>query len=178
MSRIGKQPIPIPEGVELKISGERVEVKGPKGKLSRPFVPLVKIESDGRTALVTPTENSRRANAFHGLFRTLVNNMVVGVSQGFSRQLEMVGVGYKADLQGRAINFALGYSHPINFQLPEGIEAAVDRQRITVSGIDKELVGQTAAKIRALRPPEPYKGKGVKYVNETIRRKVGKAGAK
>ena len=177
MSRIGKQPIPLPDGVKVEIKDDKVTVKGPKGVLERPFVPLVMLETDGQSVVVKPTDDSRQARAFHGLFRTLVNNMVVGVSAGFSKQLELVGVGYKAELQGQALNLAVGYSHPVNFPLPQGIEATIDRQRITLSGIDKEVVGQTAATIRALRPPEPYKGKGIKYSDEIIRRKAGKAGA-
>ncbi len=177
MSRIGKQPIPLPNGVKVEIKDEKVTVKGPKGYLERGFVPLVSLETDGPSVVVKPADDSRQARAFHGLFRTLVNNMVVGVSTGFSKQLELVGVGYKADLQGKTLNLAVGYSHPVNFPLPEGIEAKIDRQKITISGIDKEVVGQTAAKIRALRPPEPYKGKGIKYSDEIIRRKAGKTGA-
>ena len=178
MSRIGKQPIPLPDGVKVEIKDDKVSVKGPKGALERNFVPLVTLETDGRSAVVKPTtDDSRQARAFHGLFRTLVNNMVVGVSTGFSKQLELVGVGYKAELQGQALNLAVGFSHPVNFPLPQGVEAQIDRQKITISGIDKEAVGQTAAKIRALRPPEPYKGKGIKYSDEIIRRKAGKAGA-
>ncbi len=177
MSRIGKQPIPLPDGVKVEIKNDRVSVKGPKGALERDFVPLISLETDGQSVVVKPTDESRQARAFHGLFRTLVNNMVVGVSAGFEKKLELVGVGYKAELQGQSLNLAVGYSHPVNFPLPAGIEAQVDRQRITISGIDKEVVGQTAAKIRALRPPEPYKGKGIKYVDEIIRRKAGKAGA-
>lgn len=177
MSRIGKQPIPLPDGVKVEINEDRVVVKGPKGTLERGFVPLVTLEAEGQSLVVKPRDESRQARAFHGLFRTLVNNMVVGVSTGFSKQLELVGVGYKAELQGQALNLAVGFSHPVNFPLPQGVEAQVDRQKITISGIDKEAVGQTAATIRALRPPEPYKGKGIKYSDEVIRRKAGKAGA-
>ncbi len=177
MSRIGKQPIPLPDGVKVDIKDDKVTVKGPKGVLERPVVPLVALETDGQSVVVKPTDETRQARAFHGLFRTLVNNMVVGVSAGFSKQLELVGVGYKAEVQGQSLNLAVGFSHPVNFPLPQGIEAVVDRQRITLSGIDKEVLGQTAATIRALRPPEPYKGKGIKYSDEIIRRKAGKAGA-
>ncbi|MBW1711816.1 MAG: 50S ribosomal protein L6 [Deltaproteobacteria bacterium] len=178
MSRVGKRPILLPEGVKVDIDQGRVKVKGPKGALERPLVPKVKLDSDGRTVTVKAVDQSRQARAFNGLFRTLVNNMVVGVSAGFSRRLELVGVGYRAELSGRTINLALGYSNPVRFELPQGIEAEVDRQKITLTGIDKELVGQTAARIRTIRPPEPYKSKGVKYAEEKIRRKVGKAGAK
>jgi large subunit ribosomal protein L6 len=178
MSRIGKQPIHLPEGVKVVVAEGLVKVSGPKGELSRALAPKVAVECEGRTVRVKAAEESRQAKAFHGLFRTLVNNMVLGVSAGFTRRLELVGVGYKVEMAGNGLNLALGYSHPINFVLPAGIKAEVDRQRITLTGIDKELLGQTAAKLRALRRPEPYKGKGVKYVEETIRRKVGKAGAK
>ena len=177
MSRIGKQPIPLPDGVKVEIKDGKVSVKGPKGALERELVPLVSVEADGQNVVVKPSDESRQARAFHGLFRTLVSNMVTGVSAGFSKRLELIGVGYKVELQGQSLNLAVGYSHPVDFPLPEGIEAQVDRQRITLSGIDKEVVGQTAATIRALRPPEPYKGKGIKYVDEVIRRKAGKAGA-
>lgn len=177
MSRIGKQPVPVPDGVKVEIKDKTVTVTGPKGSLSRPFVPQVEAETDGRTVTVTKTDSSREAGAFQGLFRTLINNMVLGVSQGYSKKLELVGVGYRAEVQGKILNLSLGFSHPVNFQLPEGITAEADRQKVTISGIDKELVGQTAATIRALRPPEPYKGKGVKYADEVIRRKAGKAGA-
>lgn len=178
MSRIGKKPVPLPDGVKVDISGAVVKVQGPKGALERQMVPQVKIESDGRQVMVAIAESSREAGAFQGLTRTLINNMVIGVSNGYSKDLELVGVGYRAELENKVIKLALGYSNPIMFDLPEGIEAQVDRQKIKISGIDKELVGQTAAKIRDLRPPEPYKGKGVKYADEIIRRKVGKTGAK
>jgi len=178
MSRIGKKSIPLPQGVSVQVSDAEVRVKGPKGELSRPRLPLIEVEVEGAVVQVRAAEESRRANSFHGLCRTLINNMVVGVSQGFTRQLDLVGVGYRAELQGREINLSLGYSHPVLFPLPEGIEAEVDRTKIILKGIDKELLGQTAAKLRALRPPEPYKGKGVKYAEEVVRRKAGKAGAR
>ncbi len=178
MSRIGKQPIPLPDGVTVEVTEAEITVKGPKGQLSRSHVPLTSVEVEGRTVVIKKEDESGRADAFQGLCRTLINNMVVGVSQGFERKLELVGVGYRADLQGRNINLAVGYSNPVIFELPEGVDAEVDRTNITVRSIDKELLGQVAAKIRAIRPPEPYKGKGIKYADETIRRKAGKAGVK
>lgn len=178
MSRIGKAPIPLPPGVNVEIKGDEVSVKGPKGILSRPRLSGVEIKVEGGLIQISAPEDSRQAQAYHGLFRTLVYNMVVGVSQGFERRLEVVGVGYRAEVQNKSLNLSLGYSQPINFALPEGVEAAVDRQIIILRGIDKEVLGQAAANIRALRPPEPYKGKGIKYVEEKIRRKVGKAGVK
>ncbi|MFH1091780.1 MAG: 50S ribosomal protein L6 [Pseudomonadota bacterium] len=179
MSRVGKQPIEIPQGVTINYEGQELTVKGAKATLKRQIHPKVRLKIEGQVITVTPAEESREARALWGLTRTLVSNMVTGVSQGFSRGLEVIGVGYRAELQGQSINFALGYSHPINFPLPEGISATVDKQnRITLTGADKELLGLTAARIRALRRPEPYKGKGIKYAEEVIRRKVGKAGAK
>lgn len=178
LSRIGKMPVALPQGVKAEISGNEIKVTGPKGALSQGLHHQVKVAIDGANVVVEPVSDSREAKAYHGLYRSLINNMVIGVSAGYSKRLEIIGVGYRADLQGRILNLALGYSNPINFDLPDGIEAVVDRQFVTVSGIDKQLVGQVAANIRSLRPPEPYKGKGIKYDNETIRRKVGKAGAK
>lgn len=178
LSRIGKVPVALPQGVKAEISGDEIKVTGPKGALSQRLHHQVTVAIDEASVVVEPVSDSREAKAYHGLYRSLINNMVIGVSAGYSKRLEIIGVGYRADLQGRMLNLALGYSNPINFDLPEGIEAVVDRQFVTVSGIDKQLVGQVAANIRSLRPPEPYKGKGIKYDNETIRRKVGKAGAK
>jgi large subunit ribosomal protein L6 len=156
-----------------------ITVKGPKGTLSREVHPKVQLDVQDGVIKVSPREETRDARALWGLTRSLVNNMVVGVSTGFTRVLEVIGVGYRADVQGQTLNLALGYSHPIEFPLPKGITAAVDKQnRITLEGSDKELLGLTAARIRALRKPEPYKGKGVKYAEEQIQRKVGKAGAK
>ena len=179
MSRIGKLPIQVPAGVTIDYKEPHLTVKGGRGLLEREIHPKVKLDINGSTITVSPVDESREAKALWGLFRSLVNNMVLGVSQGFQRVLEINGVGYRADSQGDTINFALGYSHPIEFKLPEGISAAVDKQnRITLEGADKELLGLTAARIRALRKPEPYKGKGIKYAEEVIQRKVGKAGAK
>lgn len=179
MSRVGKQQIVLPQGVQVKIAGSRVVVKGPKGELTREFHPLVAIEQEDNNLKVSPLEESKTAQALWGLSRSLLNNMVIGVSQGFTRVLEINGVGYKAESKGSTLKLALGFSHPVVFELPKGIDAQIVKNTvITLSGIDKELLGQTAATIRAFRPPEPYKGKGVKYAKEVIRRKVGKAGVK
>lgn len=179
MSRVGKQPVGLPQGVDVKIDGQKVEVKGPKGSLSREFHELVEVEQADGELRVKPREESQTARAMWGLTRSLLNNMVVGVSAGFTRVLEINGVGYRAEMKGEVLNLALGFSHPVEFPLPTGISAAVEKNtQITLTGIDKELLGLTAARIRAFRPPEPYKGKGVKYAEETIRRKVGKAGIK
>ena len=180
MSRIGKQPIPIPQGVKIQIEGLTVRAEGPKGKLSQP-VPtgLTTRVADG-TIVIERAGDDRRVRALHGLARALVANMVTGVKDGFERRLDIVGIGYRAQMQGRNIQLALGYSHPIIFPLPDGVTAEIDKQvAITLRGADKAVLGQTAAKLRALRKPDPYKGKGIKYANEVIRRKVGKkAGAK
>jgi large subunit ribosomal protein L6 len=177
MSRIGKQPIPIIKDVEVKINGDMVTVKGPKGVLERRIHKKIGVEINGENLLITASDNLRETRALHGLFGALLSNMVTGVSKGFEKALEIVGVGYRAELNGRTAVFNLGYSNPVNFELPDGIDANVDKNKIVLTGIDKELLGRTAAKIRSLRPPEPYKGKGVKYADENIRRKAGKAGA-
>ncbi len=175
MSRIGKKPVQIPAGVKIKREGDRIEVEGPKGKLSR-FIPeTVGVVLEADTIVVTPVNAGRRDTSLQGLYRTLVSNMIDGVTKGFSKVLEINGVGYRADVKGSVLNLALGYSHPIEYQLPEGITVEVEKQtRITVHGIDKEAVGATAAKIRSFREPEPYKGKGIKYADERILRKAGK----
>jgi len=180
MSRIGKRPVPIAQGVQVKMENDVLVVKGPKGELKRRIHPLVKlsIDEDKITVSVENTRKKKDAGALQGLFRVLVDNMVIGVTKGFEKRLEIVGVGYRAEVSGDTVIFNLGYSHPINFKLPKGIEAKVDRNKITLRGIDKEVLGQTAANIRALRSPEPFKGKGIKYEDEIIRRKAGKAGAK
>ncbi len=179
MSRIGKLPVDLPKGVEVKVAGQKVEVKGPKGALNRDIHPMIEVKLEDNQLSVEPREESQKARALWGLCRSLLNNMVVGVHAGFSKTLEINGVGYRAELQGQTLNLNLGFSHPVEFPLPEGIEAKVDKNTvITLSGIDKELLGQTAATIRAYRPPEPYKGKGIKYSDEVIIRKVGKAGVK
>jgi large subunit ribosomal protein L6 len=180
MSRIGRKPIVIPSGVKVLVQGQTVQAEGPKGKLSH-IVPAglgARVDSD--RLLVTREHDHRTARALHGLTRALVANMVTGVKDGFERKLEIVGIGYRAQLQGRNIQLSLGYSHPVVFPLPEGITAEIEKQTaITLRGPDKGLLGQTAARLRALRKPDPYKGKGVKYADEVIRRKVGKkAGAK
>jgi large subunit ribosomal protein L6 len=177
MSRIGKRPIPIPKDVEVKIQGDLLSVKGPKGELKRRVHPNISVSDDGDKISVHTADESREARSLHGLFGALVYNMVIGVTKGFEKVLEIVGVGYRAELKGRTAVFNLGYSHPINFQLPDGIDANIEKNRIVLSGIDKELLGMTAAKIRGLREPEPYKGKGIKYADEIIRKKAGKAGA-
>ena len=179
MSRVGKQPIPVPKGVTVDYKEPMLTVKGPKATLSRSIHPKVVLKIEPEVLTVQPADESREARALWGLTRSLINNMVVGVSAGFTRVLEVIGVGYRADVNGNELKLALGYSNPIDFPLPEGIAASVDKQnRITLEGADKELLGLTAARIRALRKPEPYKGKGIKYAEEVIQRKVGKAGAK
>jgi len=178
MSRIGKRPISIPADVDVTVDGDHVRVKGPKGELKRSVHPKISVKRDGDALLVVVNDESREARSLHGLFGALVNNMVTGVTKGFERGLEIVGVGYRAEMKGRTAVFGLGYSHPIHFDLPAGIDATIEKSKIVLSSIDKELLGVTAAKIRGLRPPEPYKGKGIKYADEIIRRKAGKAGAK
>jgi large subunit ribosomal protein L6 len=180
MSRIGKQPIPIPKGVKVQIEGDVVRAEGPKGKLAQPVPSGLRVAIDDGRVVITRQGDDRRVRALHGLTRALMANMVTGVLNGFERKLEIVGIGYRAQVQGRNIQLALGYSHPVVFPLPETITAEIDKQTvITVRGPDKALVGQTAAKLRALRQPDPYKGKGIRYAEEVVRRKVGKkAGAK
>ena len=177
MSRIGKQPVPIPSGVEVKVEGRKATVKGPKGFLSRDLPQGVEVVISSGSLQVLPPSRPKENTAFQGLTRTLLNNMVLGVSEGYKKELDMVGVGYRAMSKGKGLEIHVGFSHSVEFTLPEGISADVDKSnRITISGIDKEKVGQTAADIRAIRPPEPYKGKGIMYVGEKIRRKAGKTG--
>ena len=178
MSRIGKKPIAIPKGVEVRLEGDQLIIKGPKGALNLSVHPAVKLNMEDDSISVSVVDETRESRSIHGLFRVLIDNMVTGVTKGFERGLEIVGVGYRAELKGRTAVFNLGYSHPINFELPEGIDAKIEKTKITLSGIDRELLGMTAAKIRSFRKPEPYKGKGIKYAGEMIRRKAGKAGAK
>jgi large subunit ribosomal protein L6 len=179
MSRIGKAPIPIPDKVSVGIDGLAVTVKGPKGELRRTLPDGVTVVQEGSMVLVNPVNTSRRSRERHGLSRTLVANMVEGVSQGYIRKLEIVGVGYRAQVQGRKLVVSAGYSHPVEMLPPEGITFAVENNTtVLVSGADKELVGNEAAKVRAIRPPEPYKGKGIKYEGERILRKAGKTGKK
>lgn len=177
MSRIGKQAIEVPSGVTVSLSGSTVSVKGGKGLLELDIRDEVKVQVDGSTVNVTRVDDSRTARSLHGLTRSLVANMVKGVSDGFEKNLEIIGVGYKADLKGDVLTMTLGYSHVIPYKLPKGITAKVDKNtNVNISGADKQAVGQVAAELRALRPPEPYKGKGVKYEGEHIKRKAGKAG--
>ena len=178
MSRIGKKPIVLPKGVTVQVSEQAVEVKGPKGQLRQPLPPGVAFElADGR--LVAKTIREEKAlGKFHGLGRTLVANAVLGVTEGFKKELDIVGVGYRAEARGRQVVFALGYSHPVVFDVPQGIDVAVTNQtHITVTGVDRQLVGQVAANIRQLRRPDPYKQKGVRYTGEVLKKKVGKTGA-
>lgn len=179
MSRIGKRVIGLPKGVEVKTTGGQVTVKGPKGQLSRPVPPKSVVTIDAAGVSVTASEDAGRlASRMQGLTRALINNMVVGVSKGWTRTLELVGVGYRADVQGSKLVLNLGYSHAIDFPLPKGISAKVEEKqtRIILEGIDNELLGETAAVVRRLRPPEPYKGKGIRYQGEKVRQKAGKAG--
>ena len=176
MSRIGKLPVTIPAGVKIKVESGRVAVEGPKGKLDLAIDESVSLETEDGRLVVKRKNDERRTRGIHGLTRRMIANMVQGVSQGFTRVLEINGVGYRAEVRGNVIHFALGYSHPIAFQLPQGISAKVDKQTVvTLEGSNRQLLGEVAAMIRGLRPPEPYKGKGVKYAEETIRRKAGKA---
>ena len=182
MSRIGRKPVSIPQGVKVQIDGATVRAEGPKGKLTQPVPAGLSATLDGNQLVISRSGDDRKIRALHGLARALMANMVTGVKDGFERKLDIVGIGYRAQVQGKAITLALGYSHPVVFPLPEGITADIERQvAITLKGADKALLGQTAAKLRALREPDPYKGKGIKYSDEVIRRKVGKkagAGAK
>ena len=179
MSRIGKLPVVVPQGVTVEIKdGNTVSVKGPKGTLERTFAPAMGIELKDNEIIVTRPDDKKENKSLHGLTRALINNMVVGVHTGFTKVLEVNGVGYKAQKQGNKLVLSLGYSHPVEMVDPEGLESAVEGNKITVSGISKEKVGQFAAEIRGKRPPEPYKGKGIKYSDEIIRRKVGKTGKK
>jgi large subunit ribosomal protein L6 len=179
MSRVGKNPVPVPKGVSATLEGAQLTVTGPKGSLERQMPESIEVEVGKEAIVLKRQDDHRRSRSLHGLARALVNNMVVGVSTGFMKVLEIHGIGYRADIQNNILNLSIGHSHPIAFQLPDGITGTVDKQNvIRLEGIDKELLGQTAAKIRALRSCEPYKGKGVRYGGENIRRKAGKTGAK
>jgi large subunit ribosomal protein L6 len=179
MSRVGRTPIPIPEKTKITYKDRVITVQGEKGTLKRTVHPAVDLKIEDRMIRVNIVNDDRNSQAFRGLTRSLVANMVIGVSQGFERVLEIHGIGYRATLSGNHIEFNLGFSHPIKFDLPEGISASIDKKNvIKLTGIDKELLGHTAASIRRLRPPEPYKGKGIKYAEEYIQRKAGKAGTK
>jgi len=178
MSRIGKKPIPVPKGVTVTVKGDAVEVKGPKGTLSQRVPPGIKFEVKGAELLATLERPDPQLSKFHGLARSLMANAVAGVTDGFKKELDIVGVGYRAELKGKQAVFALGYSHPIVFDIPSGIDIAIDKQtHITVTGIDRQLVGQVAANIRLMRKPDPYKQKGVRYMGEVLKKKVGKTGA-
>src|SRR5689334_5161346 len=179
MSRVGKLPVKIPEKVKVSVDGHLVKVEGPKGKMTFPFNPQVSVVVEKGEVRITRPDETRLSKGLHGLTRTLVKNAVDGVVKGYDRGLEISGVGFKAEVKGKDIHFTLGFSHPVVFKLPDGITAEVDAKqtKLTVRGVDKHLLGLTAAKIRALRPPEPYKGKGIKYAEEIIRRKEGKTGA-
>jgi large subunit ribosomal protein L6 len=179
MSRIGKQPVPVPSGVDVRVDKEVIHVKGPKGTLDVNLQPGISAKVEKGEVVLTCTDDQRQTRAFHGLNRALLSNAVIGVSEGWSKELEIVGIGYRAEQQAKEVLFNLGYSHPIQFEIPEGISIDVDGKanRVKVTGIDRQRVGQVAAEIRALRPPEPYKGKGVRYAGERIRMKAGKQGA-
>lgn len=175
MSRIGKKPVPLPTGVTASVAGQTVKVKGPKGELSVTLVEEVTASVDAHGITITPRKEMERAPQMWGLSRTLVNNLVVGVTTGFSEKLEILGVGYRAAVQGKTLQLQLGFSHDVNYPIPEGITIVAEKPTsLTISGMNKQLVGQVAAEIRSWRPPEPYKGKGVRYANEYVRRKEGK----
>lgn len=178
MSRIGKKPVPLPNGVKALLKGSELWVEGPKGKLSFKPHTAVQVNCETKQVAILCTSQEREARSVFGLTRTLIANMVQGVSQGFTKELEINGVGYKAEVKGKVLAMSLGFSHQVDFPLPDGVSAVVEKNKITLSSIDKQLLGATAAKIRSFRPPEPYKGKGVKYAAETILRKEGKSGSK
>jgi large subunit ribosomal protein L6 len=179
MSRIGRKEIPVPKGVEVKHDGNVVTVKGPKGTLTTPVVPGIGVSIENNVVQFTRSNDEGRSRAFHGLMRALVANNVRGVTDGFKRELDIVGVGYRAELKGKQVIFALGYSHAVVFDIPNGIDIAIEKQtHLTVTGVDRQLVGQVAANIRRLRKPDPYKQKGVRYTGEVLKKKAGKTGAK
>jgi large subunit ribosomal protein L6 len=178
MSRIGRKPIPLPKGVNITVQADAVEVKGPKGSLRQLVPPGVKFEVTGTDLVATTVREDPQLGKYHGLARSLMANAVEGVTQGFKKELDIVGVGYRAEVKGKQVVFALGYSHPVVFDIPAGIDVVVDKQtHVTVTGIDRQLVGQVAANIRRLRKPDPYKQKGVRYTGEVLKKKVGKTGA-
>ncbi len=179
MSRIGKKPIAIPKGVTIKVAADAIEVQGPKGKLRQIIPPGIVFVQDAGTLMAKLERDDTELKKFHGLARSLVANAVVGVTDGFKRELDIVGVGYRAELKGKQVHFALGYSHPVVFEIPNGIDVTVDKQtHIVVTGADRQVVGQVAANMRRLRKPDPYKQKGVRYTGEVLKKKVGKTGAK
>ncbi len=175
MSRIGKLPVPISKDVKVKWAAPTLTATGPKGSLSVDVLPPISVELEEDQVKLLRPDDSRQSRSLHGLYRSLVANAVLGVTKGFSKQLDIIGVGYKAEIKGSSLIMALGFSHPVDYSIPEGAKIEVEKTRITVSGIDKQLVGQVAADIRRYRPPEPYKGKGIRYVDERVRRKAGKA---
>ncbi len=177
MSRIGSKPIPVPSAVKVDIKGTHVKVTGPKGTLERDVRPEIEVVADGEFLLIKCKDDSKRTDAFSGLFRSLIDNMVVGVDKGFQKKMIVEGVGYKASVAGSTLTLNVGYSNPVEFGLPKGVTATADKSDITLDCIDKELLGQTAAKIRSIRKPEPYKGKGIRYADEHIVRKAGKSAA-
>jgi large subunit ribosomal protein L6 len=178
MSRIGKKPIQIPTGVKVDIAADAVHIQGPKGSLRQPIPPGVAFEMSNGDLLARPVREDPSLGKFHGLARSLVANAVRGVTDGFKRELDIVGIGYRAEVKGRQVIFALGYSHPIVFEIPQGIDVTIEKQtHITVTGIDRQVVGQVAANMRSLRKPDPYKQKGVRYTGEVLKKKVGKTGA-
>lgn len=176
MSRIGRLPIEIPAGVDVKVDGSVVTVKGPKGELALTVANPIEAKLEEGQVVVTRPNDERESRSLHGLTRTLINNNIIGVTQGYTKGLEVVGTGYRVQAKGTGLEFALGFSHPVNFAAPDGISFKVEGAKITVEGIDKQLVGEVAANIRKIRPPEPYKGKGIRYADEQVRRKAGKAG--
>jgi len=178
MSRIGKIPVKVPQGVKVAFADETITVEGPKGKLTQKYHPVIAFESKNGEIEVSRANDEKQTKAFHGLYRNLLNNMVTGVSAGFSKTLVITGVGYRAEVQGKLLFLSLGYSSDIYFGIPDGITITAETTKVTVSGIDKQRVGEISAQIRKLRPPEPYKGKGIRYEDEKIRRKVGKSGVK
>jgi large subunit ribosomal protein L6 len=176
MSRIGKRPVALPDGVKVETQGSQVQVSGPKGSLAERVPDSIGVEVEAGLVRFARANEKRETRAAHGLARALVSNMVTGVTQGFSRELEIQGVGYRAEARGKTLKLTLGFSHPVELSVPEGLEVSVKDNQIRIDGISKQKVGQFAAEVRGLRPPEPYKGKGIRYVNEQVRRKVGKAG--
>src|SRR3954469_20718166 len=179
MSRIGKKPIAIPKGVTVKVAADAVEVQGPKGKLRQPLPPGIVFAHNGAELVASLAREEDQLRKFHGLARSLVANAVAGVTDGFKKELDIVGVGYRAEVKGKQVHFALGYSHPVVFDIPTGIDIAIDKQtHLTVTGVDRQLVGQVAANIRRMRKPDPYKQKGVRYTGEVLKKKAGKTGAK
>ncbi|MEK7620823.1 MAG: 50S ribosomal protein L6 [Patescibacteria group bacterium] len=178
MSRIGKLPVAIPDGVTITVDNGSIAVKGPKGELSTPILSHVTVKVEDSNLIVSRKSDEKISKSQHGLIRSLANNMVVGVTKGFEKKLEVNGVGFRVNGGGQSLEMQLGFSHPVKYQAPEGVNIAVEKMNITVSGIDKQQVGQVAAEIRSLKKPEPYKGKGIKYADEVILRKAGKAGAK